>query len=327
MAGVQSGHEKDKRKLIAEIGNIVASEGGKIDASLIRKKYKDRFSKSIPKRTKITSFVKEHMSDDFEVILEGTVAVIKSKTKRKDAKMPENVESPVRKTAGKDKTKSERPVPTHSISNINDNESDTVTESRLPRSISTVSNIPASIHTGPNMMTAPIHAGPNIMTAPIHAGPNIMTAPIHAGPNIPTLIKCEATMSTSSTSIPTLPTHPLVNAVNAYQNHFPSLNACQATTVSHPSMQYLQPYQNQPKAKMNSSTNVSGTKPNEAAIKNEVERIIDELSKDHYVQVDLVQKRLFERFKVQRLRELGYRRVEDVPGIKELLRKLREVSR
>jgi hypothetical protein len=67
--------------------------------------------------------------------------------------------------------------------------------------------------------------------------------------------------------------------------------------------------------------------PNDAAVKHEVERIIDELSKNHYVEVDLVQRRLFERFKVNKLKELGhYRKVGDIPGIKDLLRKIREVS-
>jgi hypothetical protein len=67
--------------------------------------------------------------------------------------------------------------------------------------------------------------------------------------------------------------------------------------------------------------------PNDAAVKHEVERIIDELSKNHYVEVDLVQRRLFERFKVNNLKELGhYRKVGDIPGIRDLLRKIREVS-
>jgi hypothetical protein len=314
MAGAGNGPGRGKQKLIAEIkegiGIIVASEGGKIDASLIRKKYEDYFGKRIAKGTKIASFVKEHMSDDFEVIQEGThgsVAVIKSKTKRKNAK---SVEVPVGKTTGKSKTKSDR-VPMQPRSTINaGNESDTFTEPNLRSAIHTAtgSNMPASIHTETNMPTAPIR------------------------------IDLGSSRSTNSIPFPlrpTLPMQPLL-PYNTYQSHFPSLKAHHGqptAVINHPSMQYLQPRQN-PKTKVfqqvnyhvNSSTKALD-KPNDTAVKNEVDRIIDELAKDHHVKVDLIQKRLFERFKVQSLKELGnYRKTEDIPGIRELLRKLREVS-
>ena len=270
MAGARSDGNK-AAKLSAElkerIGIIVASEGGKIDASFIRKKYADEFGDEIPKKTKIANFVKEHMSDDFEVIQRKSITFIRSKTKRKDAK---NVQSSGSKATNKVGNKSKLvPDQINSTTNIFDNESDTASVSR------------------------------NTVSAP-----DIMF----------------------TTAQPTN-TQPLNTS---YENNFPSLNASSQPSklVVYPSMQY-KPQHNPKKMKTNMHLDMT-TKGNsgvkDAEVKNEVDRIIDELSKDHYVEVDLVTKRLFERFKVPNERKLGnYHRVDDIPGIRELLRKQREV--
>ena len=275
--------KNDEQKLseIKEgIGNIVAREGEKIDASLIRKKYQDLFGRSIPKRTKIVSFVKEHMSDDFEVIRKGSVAYIKSKMKRKGTN---NIEM----QCGKRRKECQSPVPPHSASSMNDNESDTAPKPCLASAA--VSNMP--VHSEPRM-------------------PPLMGR----GPSVP--------------NFSSLPCNP---SMMAYETNFPNLNGS-VPVANFPNMQYLPPSQ-KPKSKVFQQVrhHVDSSAPkfsnDVVMIKSEVDKIIDELSKNHYVEVDLVQKRLFERFKVQKSMELGnYRRVEDVPGIKELLRKIREVS-
>lgn len=273
MAGAASRSEGSKAaKLTAElkerIGIVVASEGGKIDASFIRKKYAFEFGKEIPKKTKIANFVKEHMSDDFEVIQERSTTFIKSKTKRKDAK---NVQLSRGKAMNKVGTKSKLvPDQIHSTTNTFDNESDTVSVS-----MDTVS-------------------APDIMFT--------SAQPTNRQP-----------LNTS------------------YENNFPSLNAASHPNkpVTDPSMQYKPQHNPKRINKTNihvdmTTKGISGVKDTE--VKNEVDRIIDELSKDNYVEVDLVTKRLFERFKVPNEKKLGnYRRVDDIPGIRELLRKQREV--
>ena len=271
MAGASSDGNKAP-KLSAElkerIGIIVASEGGKIDASFIRKKYADEFGDEIPKKTKIANFVKEHMSDDFEVIQQKGATFIRSKTKRKGAR---NVQSSGSKATNKVGTKSKLvPDQINSTTNISNNESDTASVSR-------------------NTVSAPDIT----FTA---AGPT-NTQP----PN------------------------------TFYENNFPSLNAASHPNklVTYPRMQY-KPQHNAKNIKTNIHLDMT-TKGNsgvkDAEVKNEVDRIIEELSKDHYVEVDLVTKRLFERFKVPNERKLGnYRRVDDIPGVRELLRKQREVK-
>lgn len=63
-----------------------------------------------------------------------------------------------------------------------------------------------------------------------------------------------------------------------------------------------------------------------ATVNAAVERIIEELAKENFVDVDIVKSRLFQRFKVRNLVELGYKRDDDIPALKELIRKQREVS-
>jgi hypothetical protein len=297
MAGVGGGGKKDRNCEIKDgIGKIVASEGGKVDASLIRQKYKERFGKGIDKSKKIVIFVKQHMSDDFEIIYKGSAAFIKSKTKRKDTT---NVELPSGKPSGKDKPKNESHVPVqlHLTSTRSDDEGDAATKPCLPSVIPAVSALPIG--------------------APLPM----------AAQSTPTLMGTNLSMPTAST----LPRNPFRQ--NAYESDFPVLNAPVANFSSMPYPQSL----SQRKGKMfppdsrhaspSTSAFVKPKLPNDAAVKHEVERIIDELSKNHYVEVDLVQRRLFERFKVNNLKELGhYRKVGDIPGIRDLLRKIREVS-
>lgn len=254
MAGAARSDGK-QGKIIAElkerIGIIVASEGGKIDASLIRKKYANDFGKEIPKKTKIVNFVKEHMSNDFEVIQERSTTFIKCKTKRKHAKSDQL-------PSGKVKTKSSlAPNQNHSTIHTYDNESDTG---------------------------------------------SVTTEPINIQP------------------------------LNTYENNFPSLNAasCPSKQVTCPSPQQKSYYGRNPTGmKTNNHVDmatkgISGV--NDATIRSEVDRIIDELSKNHYVEVDLVTQRLFEKFNVPNEKKLGnYRKVNDIPGIRDLKSKQREV--
>ena len=258
MAGAARSDGK-QGKIVAElkerIGIIVASEGGKIDASLIRKKYAEDFGKEIPKKTKIANFVKEHMSNDFEVIQERSTTFIKCKTKRKHAKSDQ---LPSGKAMNNVKTKSSlAPNQNHSTIHTYDNESDTKP---------------------------------------------VTTEPINIQP------------------------------LNTYENNFPSLNAasCPSKQVSCPSPQQKSYCGHNPTGSKTNNHVEMATKGisgvNDATIRSEVNRIIDELSKNHYVEIDLVTRRLFEKFNVPNGKKLGnYRKVNDIPGIKDLIRKQREV--
>ena len=306
MAGVQSGQVTAKLKLNVDIQegirNIVASEGGKVDASLIQKKIKDKFGKSISRKTKIVNFVKEYMSDDFEVTQEGSVAFINFKTKSKYGSRNAGLPSCKRTPPGEISEK----VPINRMEhNVNETGTDPVSKTLHESHQDEVQN-------------------PMIINKATLASTHIL-------PNLPTS-KANPTMSASLGSLTskTLPKKSL-NEDSGYQHDFPSLkDSAQTTSANHSSTFHPLPG---PKAFCKTSHQVHDTSskalgnPSEDAIKLEVDKITDELSEKHYVEVDIVMKRLLESFQVKSIRGLGcYRRTEDIPRIRDLLRKQREVS-
>ncbi|XP_028393815.1 uncharacterized protein LOC114518092 [Dendronephthya gigantea] len=299
MAGVQSGQDgaKQKRNVDIEVEilrDVVVSEGGKVDASHIRKKYKDKCGKSISKKTKIANFVKEHMSDDFEVTQERSATFIKLKTKNKDesrnAGLPSCKRKPPDKTKEVPKNRMER--------DIKKTGTDAVVEA--------LSESHLESHQDDMQTSMKINRTPLAST--------------HIVPNLPTSLKENPTRCYSKKSL---------EEDTDYQHEFPSLqNSVQTIAASHsPTYQPLP----DPKPLRKTSRQVhdissKAKPPSEAAIKSEVTKIIDELSKNHYVEVDMVIKSLHERFQVQSKMGLGNYRKEDIPGVKDLVRKQREIN-
>ena len=312
MAGVQNRPKNQKQKSITEIKEgierIVVSEGGKLDASLLKKKFKDQLGKTIPRKIKITDFVTEHMNDDFEVIREESVAFIKSKTKRKDRKKADSI------SVGKTRQINVQPPTTDTSDNKQDIESAVDIRAQASR--------PYDSNDGQN--TLDITDRP---TQPI----------VQNHTNLPSCMKNELNRAEISLRpVNHLPMNPIpMMPCDTYTNHFPLLHS----TVQLPTADTYKPLQPQqlPKQKpvgffKDNASSHDGQHYNHDSplrdIKHEVEMITEELCKSgHHVQVDLVEKRLFERFKVNKLRELGnYRKVDDIPGIRDLIRKQREVS-
>ena len=70
--------------------------------------------------------------------------------------------------------------------------------------------------------------------------------------------------------------------------------------------------------------NTGPQQSNVKIVNDTVKKIIDELAEEHFVDVELVKNKLFQQCKIKRLRDLGLRD-NDVPALKDLIRKQREV--